>query len=258
MIPKENNQNNPPLHVLVIDHSQSNATLILDELRKGGYTLVYKRVENAKELCAALNDKKWNIVISADDMQSFSLLSTLNILDQNEEDIPLIVISGGVHEDFAVEAMKRGAHDYLLKGNLKRLVPAVERELREVAIRYEGVEEEKRLQQYIYYDPISALPNRKLFCEHLQNGILESRRNRDPLAVFIIRINHFQQVSNALGLERSDSLLKQIGKRLQKSMDDPDAIAHFGGTTFATLLMEGEVEETIRTGKRLLDRKSVV
>lgn len=240
------------INVLIVDHSHSNVVLVLDELRQGGFTPTHKRVENAQEMRTALKDKKWDIIISADDLPNFNAFSALNILEENEEDIPFILISGGIHEDFAVEAMKRGAQDYIMKGNLKRLIPSVERELHAAAVRNERIEDEEQIYHYQHYDPVSNLPNRRLFCEHLQKAIVVSRRSSDPLAVLIIKISQFQQVNNALGSARGDNLLQQIGQRLQKTMDDAETIAHFGGTTFAMLLPEAEVEQTIRTAKRLL------
>jgi diguanylate cyclase (GGDEF)-like protein len=240
------------LHVLIIDHASGNASLIVAELSKGGFKPVHKRVENAKEMQAALEDTNWDLIISADDLPDFNAFSALRLLAETDADIPFILISGGVHEDFAVETMKRGACDYILKGNLKRLVPLVERELREAVMRHERIQDEEQIKQYRYYDAISNLPNRTLFCEHLQKEILASRRNHDPFAVLIIKINQFQQIRNALGSVRGDQLLQHIGQRLKKSVEDPDTIAHLGGTTFATFLPESDVEDAIRTAKRLL------
>jgi len=240
------------INVLIVDHSSSHAALVLAELRKGGYMPTHKRVENAQEMRFALKETLWDIIISSDDLPNFNALSALGILEENEEDIPFILISGGVHEDFAVEAMKRGAQDYIMKGNLKRLVPAIERELRVAAIRNEHTEDEKRLYHDIRHDPVSGLPNRTLFCEWMEKAILVSRRNTSPLAVLIMKLDQFQQVNNALGPARGNAILQQVGLRLQKTMNTPESIAHFGGTTFAALLPEADMEDTIRTAKRLL------
>lgn len=243
---------NIPLNVLVVDHFNNVATLVIDALRQGGFAPTYKRVENAQEMREALNDRKWDIIISSDDMPNFSAIGALKILEEDGEDIPFILVCESFREDSAVDAMKRGAQDYIIKGNLKRLVPAVRRELRDVAIRNECIEDEERIYHDMHYNSISDLPNRTLFCEQMKKAMLTSRRSHEPLAVLIIKLDQFQLVNNALGSIRGDNLLKQVGLRLQKSMDTTDTVAHFGGTIFATLLPEAEVEDTIRTAKRLL------
>jgi len=241
-----------PLNILVVDHFNNVSSSVLAELRKGGYAPLHKRVETAQEMREALHNTTWDIIISSDDMANFSAVSALNILKENEEDIPFILVCEAVREDAAVNVMKQGAQDYFLKENLKRLVPAVKRELQYVAIRNEYIEDEERLYHDMHYNPVSDLPNRTLFCERMQKAILTSRRSGDPLAVLIIKLDQFQLVNNALGSVRGDHLLKQVGLRLQKYMEAADAIAHFGGTIFATLLPEAEIEETIRTAKRLI------
>jgi len=241
-----------PLNVLVVDPSSSNVSLILAELRKGGFTPTHKRVGNAEEMRTALNSHQWDLIISAHDMPNFSVLSALNMLEEHGGDIPFMLVSDIGHEDAAVEAMKRGAQDYVMKGNLKRLVPAVERELQEAKIRNERKEDEDRLYQSMHYNHVSNLPNRTLFCESIKKAILVSRRSADPLAVLVIKIDQFQKVNNALGSSRGNHLLQQVGQRLQRCMDTPDAIAHFGGTVFAARLPEADMEEVIRTAKRLL------
>ncbi|MBI3598164.1 MAG: GGDEF domain-containing response regulator [Nitrospirae bacterium] len=241
-----------PLNVLIVDHADSNASLMLVELRKGGFAPTHKRVGNAEEMRAALNSDQWDIIISAHDMPNFSALAALNVLAEHGEDIPFILVSDANREDSAVEAMKRGAQDYIMKGNLKRLLPAIERELREAAIRHERQQDEDRLYHSMHYDHVSDMPNRTLFCEQMKRAILASRRSSDPLAVLVIKLNQFQQVNNALGSIRGDNLLQQVGQRLQRCRDGSEPIAHFGGTTFAILLPEAEVEEAIRTAKRLL------
>lgn len=243
---------NTPLNVLVVDHFNNVAALVIAELRQGGFTPTYKRVENAQEMREALNDKKWDIIISSDDMPNFSAIGALNILEEDGEDIPFILVCEAFREGSAVDAMKRGAQDYMIKGNLKRLVPAVRRELQDVAIRNEYIEDEERIYHDMHYNSVSDLPNRTLFCEQMKKAMLTSVRSHEPLAVLIIKLEQFQLVNNALGSIRGDHLLKQVGLRLQKMMDTADTVAHFGGTIFATLLPEAEVEYAIRTAKRLI------
>jgi len=125
------------LRVLIVEDSEDDTLLLLRELRKGGYEPVYERVETAESMKAALKKQKWDIIISDYVMPRFFGLAALNVLKESGLDLPFIIVSGNIGEDIAVGAMRAGAHDYIIKGNLKRLIPAVERELREAEVRYE-------------------------------------------------------------------------------------------------------------------------
>jgi two-component system, cell cycle sensor histidine kinase and response regulator CckA len=120
-----------PLSVLVVEDSEDDLLLLLRELRRGGYALDYLRVETAAEMQAALDCQPWDIVIADYSLPTFSAPKALELLQGQQRDLPFIIVSGTIGEETAVAAMRAGAHDYLLKGQLARLVPAVERELRE-------------------------------------------------------------------------------------------------------------------------------
>lgn len=119
------------LRLLVIEDVEDDMLLLLRSLRRGGYTLDYLRVETPEEMQSALERQAWDVVIADYALPKFSAPEALNLLQQQQQDIPFIIVSGTIGEETAVAAMKAGAHDYILKGNLARLAPAVERELRE-------------------------------------------------------------------------------------------------------------------------------
>ncbi len=120
-----------PLHLLMVEDSDDDAQLVLVKLRRAGYSLEFIRVDNEPELRAALDAKNWHIVVSDYAMPGFSGLKALEILREHDQNTPFILVSGTVGEEIAVEAMRSGANDYIMKDNLARLVPAIERELRE-------------------------------------------------------------------------------------------------------------------------------
>ena len=120
-----------PLRVLLVEDSEDDALLIARELRKGGYEPAVSRVESAPEMAAALEAQIWDVIISDYRMPQFSGVTALKMTQERKLDVPFILVSGAIGEDIAVEAMKAGVHDYLLKGNLARLSPAVERELKD-------------------------------------------------------------------------------------------------------------------------------
>ncbi len=128
---------NNSLRVLNIEDSEDDALLVLRELRRGGFDVVLERVETAEELRSALSGLAWDVIISDYYLPRFDASDALQIARQITPDIPFIVVSGTIGESSAVELMKAGAQDYLMKGNLTRLSEAVRREIREVQIRLE-------------------------------------------------------------------------------------------------------------------------
>src|SRR5437763_3989386 len=120
-----------PLRVLMVEDSEDDALLVLRELRAAGYDLTHERVDTAAALEAALDRHPWDLVIGDYSMPHFSGTAALGMLRQRGLDVPYICVSGTITEELAVAAMKAGANDYVTKGQLKRLLPAIERELRE-------------------------------------------------------------------------------------------------------------------------------
>ncbi|MEP9411579.1 MAG: EAL domain-containing protein [Candidatus Brocadia sp.] len=136
-----------PLRVLVVDDSMDDVELILRELRRGGYEPVFERVETASAMKMMLEKEKWDVVLADHHMPFFNAIGALAQLQLSGLDLPFIIISGSIGEDLAVSSMKAGAHDYIMKDNLTRLVPAIERELTEVEERRRRRQAEEALRK---------------------------------------------------------------------------------------------------------------
>jgi PAS domain S-box-containing protein len=124
-----------PLRALIIEDSEDDALLLVRALQRSGYELTYERADTAAAMNAALDKQAWDIIIADYTMPEFSGLAALALMKQRGLDLPFLIVSGSIGEDIAVTAMKAGAHDYIMKSNLMRLIPAVERELREAEVR---------------------------------------------------------------------------------------------------------------------------
>ena len=136
-----------PLRVLIIEDSKDDALLLVRSLRRGGYAPTFERIETAAAMSAALDQQTWDVVISDYARPYFSAPAALALLKESGLDLPFIIVSGAIGEETAVEAMKAGAHDYIQKGNLALLIPAIERELRDAQVRRERKQAEEALRE---------------------------------------------------------------------------------------------------------------
>lgn len=239
-----------PLRVLVVEDSEDDTELLLHELRRGGYDLTHTRVDLAERMSAELFGHTWDIVISDFSMPHFNAFAALELLHSTQKDIPFIIVSGTIGEDRAVTAMKLGAHDYILKGNLKRLVPAVERELREAHSRQKRREADETIHRLAYTDPLTGLPNRIRFRELVQEAIVTGQHEQHPIALLLLDLDNFKDVNDTLGHVRGDNLLQQVGLRLRNALFEPDFVARLGGDEFGILLPRlaaiGDVKHVVK------------
>jgi diguanylate cyclase (GGDEF)-like protein/PAS domain S-box-containing protein len=136
-----------PLRVLIVEDSENDADLLLLTLRRGGYAPEYERVETPEGLEDALARQSWDLIISDYSMPRLNGMQALKLTRAKAGDTPSIIVSGAIGQDVAVAAMKAGARDYLMKDDLTRLLPAIERELREAVIRQEGRQAEEKIRQ---------------------------------------------------------------------------------------------------------------
>lgn len=116
------------------------------ELRRGGASPLFERVETPEDFSAAVEKASWDVIICDHNVPRFSSFAALELAQEHKLDVPFIVVSDAIGEDLAVQTMRAGAHDYLMKGSLRRLLPAVEREIRDARIRREQKTAKQALQ----------------------------------------------------------------------------------------------------------------
>jgi PAS domain S-box-containing protein len=135
------------LRVLIVEDSEDDTFFALEELKRGNFLPEYQRVETMPAVRTALDQQYWDVILCDHAMQGFSSFDVLALLKQRQDDIPFIILSGVIGEEVAVQAMKAGANDYVFKGAMSRLVPSIEREVREAANRRVGRQAEKALRR---------------------------------------------------------------------------------------------------------------
>ncbi len=227
---------NVSLRILLVEDNPDDAELVLRILRKGGYSLDSLRVDNEADLKDALENSTWDVVLSDYSMPGFSGLAALNILKEQNLDIPFIVISGTIGEDVAVEAMRLGAHDYLMKNNLIRLVPAIQRELHDANERYARRIAEQTLRHQAYHDVLTGLPNRWLLRDRMEQALAYVGKKDLQMGVLFLDLDRFKNLNDTLGHLVGDHLLRAVADRLKKVLSAWDTIARLGGDDFVLLL----------------------
>lgn len=135
-----------PLRVLIVEDNEDDAELLQLNLRRGGFDPVCERVETPEAMRSALQ-QSWDVIISDWAMPHFSAQGAMAVLQESGLDLPFLIVSGTVGEEAAVAAMHAGAHDFMAKGRMSRLIPAIQREMREAAVRAERLTIERQLRQ---------------------------------------------------------------------------------------------------------------
>jgi signal transduction histidine kinase len=180
-----------PLRLLIVEDEELDAELVLLELRRSGWEPTHRRVDTPEALREALASSTWDIVISDYSMPRFSAPAAFAMVQAAGLDLPFIIVSGTVGEETAVEAMRSGVHDYLLKGHLARLSVAVQRELREA----ENRAQQRRMQEQL------LLSDRMASMGMLAAGVAHEINN--PLAAVVANLEFACQDLTALAAPTS-------------------------------------------------------
>lgn len=174
-----------PIKILIIEDNEDDAQLEIEQLKSGGYTIVVQIVETLQSMREALKNETWDFIISDFALPQFSGLEALEELKESGLDIPFILISGTIGEETAVAAMKAGAHDYIMKDNLSRLLPAFERELREAKLRDQKKQADEALKVSVH----DLLMQNEEY-QHLNSGYLKLNEELKTSLTHILKINN--------------------------------------------------------------------
>ena len=240
------------LRVLIIDDAEHDATLVVRALVAAGYEVRYERVSTAESLAAALEREVWDLAIADYTLRGFSGIAALRLVRQQHVDLPFIFVSGTAGEDAAVDGMKAGAHDYIRKGALKRLLPAVRLELREAAARRERRRLEQRMAHLAYHDALTDLPNRTLLHDRLSQAIRAAHRIDALVALLVLDLDGFKEINDTYGHRAGDRVLQHIARRMRAMLRDVDTVARLGGDEFALVLPSTDLNGATQTAGRVL------
>lgn len=224
-----------PLSLLLVEDSEDDELLLLMCLREAGFDPTHACVQSGPAMAAQLDAKTWDLVISDHNMPSFSAPEALKLLRSRGVDLPFIIVSGSIGEEAAVAAMKAGAQDYLVKGQLARLPAAIERELRDADERRARKEAEQKIRYLAYFDPLTTLPNRTHFCEQFTEHLTRAKHSNSALAVIVVKLDNLREINNTLGYALGEQVLAQLAMRL-RDVQPAHVLGRIGGAEFAVLL----------------------
>ena len=244
-----------PLRVLIVEDSEDDALLLIRELRRSGYDPRTLRVQSAADMEAALQQHVWDVVVTDHNMPNFSSEDALHLVKESGPDLPVIIVSGSIGEDIAVAAMKMGAHDYIMKDNLTRLVPAIERELREAELRRAHRLAEATIHHLAYHDHLTGLVNRHEFDRRLQEALRSAREAEETHVVLYLDLDQFKVINDTCGHQAGDQLLSQLAVVLCDKIRSHDTLARLGGDEFGLLLEGCPLEQAQQIAEEL--RKTV-
>lgn len=223
--------------LLLVEDSSQDAELVLETLRGAGLDPLCRRVDTKEDYLRELNVSSPDLILSDFSLPQFDGKAALHLLKATGVEIPFIIVSGCIGEDMAVECMKAGASDYLLKDRLGRLPHAVSQALERKRLTEEKRQAEQRLFLETFHDPLTGLPNRSLFLDRVNRVILRNRRDTSRLfAVVCLSLEGFQIVHNSLGSSAADRLLIDVSRRILMRVRSADTLARLGGEDFVFLL----------------------
>ncbi len=231
------------LRVLLVEDSENDAMLLKRELLRAEYDPIILRVDNGESMQHALQNQNWDIVVTDHNIPGFSSEEAIAIAIEIKPDIPIIIVSGSIGEDIAVAAMKMGAHDYIMKDNLKRLVPAIERELREAEMRRSHRLAEATIHHLAYHDQLTGLVNRNEFDRHLNNALDSAKCNNISHVLLYLDLDQFKVINDTCGHQAGDELLSQLALLLREEVRGNDILARLGGDEFGLLLENCPLEK---------------
>ena len=215
---------------LMVDDSPADVALLCLEFEREGYNLAFCRVDTEAALREALHTAEWDMVIADDSMPLLDSMQALNVVRKCGRDIPFIIYSGTMNDRNASIAMREGVQDYVVKGDLARLIPSVKRELKNAAVRIAMKRAESHVYRLAYYDQLTRLPNRNYFCERVSEQL--SAQPEMKAAVIFIDIDSFMRLNNSFGYSIGDDLMRQVASRLEECTGGKALLARLRGDEF--------------------------
>lgn len=222
------------IKVLMVEDNEDDVFLLNAQLSARGLDTYSERVDSAPELSRALDEREWDLVICDHAMPGFDSASALEVVRRSGRDIPFIIYSGKISDQMAFSAMRNGVADYVQKGNIARLVPVIERELRGVEARRAVQTADARIHALAFFDTLSALPNQTLLRAQIDDWLDNERRSTEArhAALMVVDIDRFLRINTSFGYDAGNVVLREVVSRLIERAGKGAMIARLSGDRF--------------------------
>lgn len=238
-------------HILLVEDADDDAALLIAELSRLDRMLAFRRVETAEEMVAALGEQAFDLVICDHRLPRFDSRAALAIMRAQAPETPFIIMSGTLAEAEAAAAMDSGAQDYIDKSNRARLLPVVERELRNAGLRRAKRDIEQSLVHLTYHDALTGLANRDMLARLIERATARPGA-RSRLALLLLDLDRFRRINDSLGHAAGDRLLAAVAIRLRDRFGGAATVARLGEDRFALLYADpSHAAEATATAERV-------
>ena len=224
----------PAIRLLLVEDNEDDQQLILRSLKQQRLNFEARVIDSIQDLEKALDQESWDLILCDFSLRTFNALHCLKLYHQKDLDVPFILVSGTVGEETAVEVMRAGAQDYILKDRLSRLGPAIQRELKEAAIRRAQREGEKALYSMTHYDSVTELPNREYLIEKM--GELDPDDFPTGVGMILVEAENLLNLQRTFGYSTFKQAARAIVHRLRGSILEPLIMARTGDSDFLIIL----------------------
>lgn len=221
------------LNILHVEDDPGDALLmqevLLDEVGGNAYDIVH--VESLKDALGTMKTKGFNAILLDLGLKDVSGVDNVRAIKEENPDMPIVVLTGMDSEDTAMQALRYGAQEYLVKGHGdgKVIRMAIKSSIERKAV-------ERKLYNEANYDELTGLANRRLFMEYLEKALAKANRWKRRETLMFIDINHFKHINDSFGHEAGDKVLQMVAARIGEVLRQSDIIARYGGDEFTILL----------------------
>lgn len=242
-----------PLRVLLVEDSPDDAEILRRCLAREGLDPWLTRVESAADLGAALRDSRWDVVLADHHLPGFSSLCALEIVRASGLDLPFLIVSGMIGEDVAVEAMRAGADDYVLKRSLSRLVPAIRRATKEAEERRALRRAEEQIEWGRTHDGLTGLVDGCEMERLVGEALTASGAGDAPASFALVDLDGFRALNGALGRAAGDAILQGVAAAIRARLHPGDVAGRTGADEFGLFMPSCRAEDAMTRVRALVE-----
>lgn len=244
------------ISILVVDDNTDDGRLLEQNLAQTGHSRRLHFCRSMHDAQEIILSSRYDIILTDHHPPEIDAFALLQFLDEHNEAIPVLILTGQGSEKLAAEAIKKGAYDYLTKEELAggSIAHILETVLERRRLKQEAADATEKLQRMAVLDSLTNVYNRRFFQERLDQEFARSRRYHRALSLIMIDIDHFKDCNDRAGHLGGDEALIKVSQTLTDSVRRVDVVARYGGDEFGVILPETDLHSALRLAQRLRER----